>query len=194
MARTYKRDNRGRFASGGTSSSGGKAKTAKPPTRGRNRLTRDNAGRITSVGGQGATARGGRLKTAAGNKRGAVVAKIKGSGGRLRGGKPGSGADDQKQYGQFIQAAKVPTRDEDWGAKARGQGKRLGGGMVRGAMSSAPSGIKRYPDFQRAKGMTPAVWKEIKLMTDEGKRAVIGALQAGWSTSRALRMAYLMEP
>lgn len=94
MARTYKRDNRGRFASGGTNSSGAKAKAAKPPTRGRNRITRDNAGRITSVGGQGATARGGRLKTAAGNKRGAVVAKMSlrrgGVVGKPKGLKPGT--------------------------------------------------------------------------------------------------------
>jgi hypothetical protein len=126
MARTYKRDNRGRFASGGASSSGAKAKAAKPPTRGKNRITRDNAGRITSVGGQGATARGGRLKTAAGNKRGAVVAKMSlrrgGVVGKPKGLKPGNGANDQKRYGQFIQAAKVPTRNEDWGQRLVGKG------------------------------------------------------------------------
>jgi hypothetical protein len=58
--------------------------------RGTNRLTRDNAGRITSAGGEGATARGGRLRTAAGNLRATQTAKIKGSGGRLR--KPVGGA------------------------------------------------------------------------------------------------------
>lgn len=47
-------------------------------SRGANRLTRDNAGKITSVGGDGATARGGRLRTASGKQRGAVVAKVKG--------------------------------------------------------------------------------------------------------------------
>jgi hypothetical protein len=75
MARTYRRDSNGRFSGGG----GGSAKKGvRTATRGTNRLTRDNAGRITSVGGQGATARGGRLRTAAGNKRGAVVARIGG--------------------------------------------------------------------------------------------------------------------
>ena len=77
MARTYKRDSNGRFAGGGGGSSGGGSKrpAAKTVSRGVNRLTRDNAGKITSVGGTGATARGGRLKTAAGNKRAMQTAK-----------------------------------------------------------------------------------------------------------------------
>lgn len=79
MARTYKRDGNGRFAGGGNGSSGGgKRPAAKPVSRGVNRLTRDNAGKITSVGGEGATARGGRLKTAAGNKRAMQTAKVSG--------------------------------------------------------------------------------------------------------------------
>ena len=78
MARTYKRDGNGRFAGGGGSSGGGGGKrpAAKSVSRGVNRLTRDNAGKITSVGGEGATARGGRLKTAAGNKRAMQTAKV----------------------------------------------------------------------------------------------------------------------
>ena len=80
MARTYKRDGNGRFAGGGGGSSGGGSKrpAAKTVSRGVNRLTRDNAGKITSVGGTGATARGGRLRTAAGNKRATVTAKVSG--------------------------------------------------------------------------------------------------------------------
>ena len=80
MARTYKRDSNGRFAGGGGGSSGGGSKrpAAKTVSRGVNRLTRDNAGKITSVGGEGATARGGRLRTAAGNKRATVTAKVAG--------------------------------------------------------------------------------------------------------------------
>jgi hypothetical protein len=73
MARTYKRDSRGRFAGGGGSSSRGGGR--KQMQRGTNRLTRDNAGRITSVGGDGATARGGRLRTASGKQRATVTAK-----------------------------------------------------------------------------------------------------------------------
>ena len=80
MARTYKRDSNGRFAGGGGGSSGGGSKrpAAKTVSRGVNRLTRDNAGKITSVGGTGATARGGRLRTAAGNKRAMQTAKVSG--------------------------------------------------------------------------------------------------------------------
>lgn len=73
MARTYKRDSRGRFAGGGGGSSRGGGR--KPLQRGTNRLTRDNAGRITSVGGDGATARGGRLRTASGRQRATVTAR-----------------------------------------------------------------------------------------------------------------------
>ena len=85
MARTYKRDSNGRFAGGGGGSSGGGSKrpAAKTVSRGVNRLTRDNAGKITSVGGEGATARGGRLRTTAGNKRAMQTAKV--SGGKAKG-------------------------------------------------------------------------------------------------------------
>ena len=77
MARTYKRDSRGRFASGGGGS--GRPAPKKAATTANNRLTRDNAGRITGIGGNGATARGGRLKTAAGNQRATQTARLKGS-------------------------------------------------------------------------------------------------------------------
>ncbi len=76
MARTYRRDSQGRFASGGGRSARAKARSA---PRGTNRLTRDNAGRITSVGGEGATARGGRLRTAGGKLRATQTARISGS-------------------------------------------------------------------------------------------------------------------
>lgn len=72
MARTYKRDKNGRFAGGG----GGGKPAARGISRGTNRLTRDNSGKITGVGGSGATARGGRLATAKGNKRATQTAKI----------------------------------------------------------------------------------------------------------------------
>jgi hypothetical protein len=113
---------------------------------------------------------------------------------QLRGVRAQQKPSDQQNYAKFIQSADVPSRSENWGTTARGQGKRLGGGMIRGAMSAAPTGIKEYPDFERAKGMTPDIWEEVRLMTDEGKKAVIGALQAGWSSDRALKLAYIMEP
>ena len=108
MARTYKRDSNGRFASTGGARSGRPA--AKPVNRGRNRITRDNAGRITSVGGEGATARGGRLRTAAGNRRATQTARIKGTGGRLR--KPAAG-------GKGSRAGKVPKLRFDAAANSR---------------------------------------------------------------------------
>jgi hypothetical protein len=87
MGRTYKRDSNGRFAGGGGSGGGkgggGSRPSAKPVQRSANRITRDNSGKITSVGGQGATARGGRLKTASGNQRAAQTAKV--SGGKAKG-------------------------------------------------------------------------------------------------------------
>ncbi len=63
MARVYHRDANGRFASGGGGSSARPARKA-APTRAGNRINRDNAGKITGVGNDGATARGGRLRTA----------------------------------------------------------------------------------------------------------------------------------
>ena len=33
----------------------------------------------------------------------------------------------------------------DWGSKQRGQGKRVGN-MVKGGMSDAPTGVKKYPN------------------------------------------------
>lgn len=95
MARTYKRDSRGRFASGGGSGAS-KRPAPRPAPRGKNRLTRDNAGKITGTG-DGATARGGRLRTAAGNKRAVQTARIKGGVGKLRGGK-GTGLAAPQQF------------------------------------------------------------------------------------------------
>lgn len=46
---------------------------------GRMRQSRDNAGRITAAG-QGATARGGRLRTASGKKRAAQTSRLRGGG------------------------------------------------------------------------------------------------------------------
>jgi hypothetical protein len=111
MARTYKRDSNGRFAGGGGTRSGRPA--AKPVSRGRNRLTRDNAGTITSVGGEGATARGGRLRTAGGNLRATQTAKIKSSGGRLR--KPVGGGS------KSLSAAPTSGRNRKQAAAAQGE-------------------------------------------------------------------------
>jgi len=73
--RTYARDNRGRFASTGTARS--RPAPKKAATRGTNRLTRDNSGRIVGVGKNGATARGGRLRTGAGNQRATQTTRLR---------------------------------------------------------------------------------------------------------------------
>lgn len=79
MARTYRRDARGRFAGGGGGGGGGSRRPpARQVSRERNRLTRDNSGRITGIGGSGATARGGRLRTGAGNLRATQTDRLKG--------------------------------------------------------------------------------------------------------------------
>jgi hypothetical protein len=76
--RTYKRDANGRFAS--TGGGGSKRPAAKRVAKGPNKVTRDNAGRITSVGGEGATMRGGRLRTAGGKLRATQTTRVKAPG------------------------------------------------------------------------------------------------------------------
>lgn len=92
--RTYVRDANGRFASTPGGGGGSKRPKTRMAEKGPNRLTRDNAGKITSQGGNGATVRGGRLKTAGGNLRGRVLAKgpkqgVAGTVAKPRGLKPG---------------------------------------------------------------------------------------------------------
>jgi len=79
---SYVRDNRGRFAS---SPGGGGPKRSTPATRraamrAGNRLNRDNAGRISGIGRNGATVRGGRLRTAGGNRRATQIASMRPTG------------------------------------------------------------------------------------------------------------------
>lgn len=92
--RTYKRDGNGRFAS--TGGGGSKRPAAKRVAKGPNKVTRDNAGRITSVGGDGATMRGGRLRTAGGKLRATQTARVKAPGAKAgtiaKGGRGVSGA------------------------------------------------------------------------------------------------------
>jgi len=92
--RTYKRDANGRFAS--TGGGGSKRPAAKRVAKGPNKVTRDNAGRITSVGGDGATMRGGRLRTAGGKLRATQTARVKSPGAKAgtiaKGGRGVSGA------------------------------------------------------------------------------------------------------
>lgn len=98
--RTYTRDNRGRFASTGTARSRPAPKQA--ATRGPNRLTRDNSGRIVGVGKNGATARGGRLRTGAGNQRATQAARLKRA--------PMAGVVSRSGKARAVPAPRVPSR------------------------------------------------------------------------------------
>jgi len=167
--RTYVRDANGRFAS--TPGGGGPKRPAtKAVKRGPNRLTRDNAGKITSQGGDGATVRGGRLKTAAGNLRGRQVAKLKTMQG-VSYGKPKAKkqlqspearkervdfAKDRAKEAKFLKSLPKETRRAERIAKRSETDALASGG--RGA--SARQGIREgmtilRANFNKRKGLSP---------------------------------------
>src|SRR3990167_7622573 len=90
---------------------------------------------------------------------------------------------------ELQQQAVIATRQEDWGT-GRGGGKRIGAGMVVGAMGDPPRGIKTYPDFEHSPGVTSDIWDELRVLEDEDKRIAIGALQAGVAPDDAFRLVY----
>lgn len=172
MARTYKRDSNGRFASGGGGSTRPKARSA---PRGINRLTRDNAGRITSVGGQGATARGGRLRTAAGNRRAVQTARIGGKRagvvGKPKGLKPGAvkmakgGARQSRDYTSLAAVAARRERVTRGWERLRGSVlQKRKTVMIRSAQSSIYEGQRRLSQTGR---LTLDI---VKQGTPKGKR------------------------
>jgi len=207
MARTYKRDGNGRFAGGGGSSGGGGGKrpAAKSVSRGVNRLTRDNAGKITSVGGSGATARGGRLKTAAGNKRAMQTAKV--SGGRPAGtmkgkvkrdagaaGKVGQGKAAPKLSGIATVGAKLATRDKATGRGDRAEanikgrfsgqtGKRMDASIDRAVKQVKAANIARFADM-KPKGQVKAE----RAANAEAKRQAAAANPKRVRSAESLRM------
>ena len=159
--RTYKRDGNGRFASTGTS-----VKKSRPPAKsvakGVNKLTRDNAGKITSVGGDGATARGGRLKTAAGNLRATQTKRLKTMQG-VSYGKPAAktaakgskAAASTLRPGEFVKAnlrprnvaAKPQVSDKSWGKTKKEN-------LAKAEALARSEGYKPYVDTRRkAKGI-----------------------------------------
>lgn len=129
MARVYKRDSRGRFAGGG--GGGSSRPAARGISRGTNRLTRDNAGRITGAG-NGATARGGRIRTAAGGLRATQTARLKGGGGKLRGGKGKDRLTNARAQRKPVNGADLSRR------------------LQRAMSSSAYQ--RRYRDYERSRG------------------------------------------
>ena len=156
MARTYRRDSNGRFASGGGGSARPKARSA---SRGPNRLTRDNAGRITSVGGEGATARGGRLRTASGNKRAMQTARIGGKRagviGKPRGLKPQEGR--KLRTGIALSRmrevnAKIANRPDNAVVNIKG---RIGGQAGKRMNAQISRAAKESETYNRRKSMKP---------------------------------------
>ena len=120
--RTYVRDGNGRFASTGTTTAKARPAARRAATRAGNRLNRDNTGRISGIGRNGATVRGGRLKTAKGNARATQTASMRGAGFRAstiaKGGRGVSGkvarsmaaVRKERAGAQTAQATPMPRR------------------------------------------------------------------------------------
>jgi hypothetical protein len=167
MARTYKRDANGRFAGGGGSTRSGRP-AAKPVSRGKNRITRDNAGRIASVGGEGATARGGRLRTAAGNKRAVQTARIKGAGGKLR--KPVGGGQSKKAATTRAATPLTPSQ-------VQGQRRRASEKPVAFLERAQTRNSKRLQDLQSQKSSLETSLRRRRGKLDEtSKKAAAASL------------------
>jgi len=148
MARTYKRDSRGRFASGG--GSGGGRPKAKKVSREKNLLTRDNAGRITSVGGDGATGRGGRLRTASGKKRATQLERLKVRSSNMIGGRTARTVKGQKVMAKMAGAPKAKS--------GRAGGTQAITATAKGSgVGSAPKLVKARTTTGRGGRMKPPV-------------------------------------
>ena len=209
---SYVRDTRGRFAS----TPGGGAPN-RPPTkkasRGTNRLTRDNSGRIAGVGKNGATARGGRLRTGAGNLRARQIDRLKRAplqGAVSRGGKARSAA--AKKPAGWMQSPEARKDRVQQAADRKGYAKKL-----RALPKNARRAIQVERLARRQKGivvagitasqLTNIAEGRIRLIGNVGKRkgkltpGQIGAmartmsesarrLRVGMATGRRGRMRY----
>lgn len=139
-----------------------KVGTAKPkPSKG-NRITRDNAGKITSVGGEGATARGGRLRTASGKKRATATRKIKGDYGsfwrnRPKNTMPGKVKRDPNAMAKVGTAKPKPSKINRITRNNAGKVTSVGGdgGTARGGRLRTPTGKKRKTVTSKATGGKP---------------------------------------
>lgn len=74
----------------------------------------------------------------------------------------------------------------DWGRPQRGHGRRRGG-MVLGAMSAAPTGIRRYADYRACVpgGMSDAEWEEVRVFAQDEDRDLYVALRRGGASHAA---------
>ena len=155
---SYTRDNSGRFAS---SPGGGAPKRSNPAmrraaTRAGNRLNRDNSGRISGIGRNGATVRGGRLKTAKGNARATRLASMKPAG--FRGGTIAKGGRGVR--GMVARSLAAARKERMAGARVRTGAVQQGatatkpakiGGKVRLRRIAAPDGAIRKSDVAKAR-------------------------------------------
>jgi len=110
------------------------------------RYTRDNRGRFASAGGGGATARGGRLRTASGKKRATQTMKAASGGGDgvIRG-RTARTVAGQMAMGKL---AKRPEQAKP-AAKATGAGRRVGGASSTMKRQSQPSSGGVLRGYQR---------------------------------------------
>ena len=82
----------------------------------------------------------------------------------------------------------MPTEFQiDWGPRQRGQGRRAGG-MVMGAMSGAPTGIKTYTNRlgNLPKEQADAVCKTSLRDSHHGLDMCLRALSAGFNVNQAI--------
>lgn len=120
------------------------------------KYARDNRGRFASKGGGGATARGGRLKTASGNKRATQTMQVKGSGGKLRNRnntqlQNAASKGDKSAIASLNGQRKGPLKPARTDTKGQGWGTGLNqGGAPKRAFAKAPSGTIGKP-----KGLKP---------------------------------------
>lgn len=191
MARTYRRDSNGRFASGGGGSVRPKARSA---PRGTNRLTRDNAGRITSVGGEGATARGGRLRTAGGKLRATQTARIGGKRAGVVGGRVARTVAGEKVMAKVREAtATGRSRAQAAMAQAKRSRRTIEStrsqiiGARRGVTATAGGGSKIK--VKKARSTQLALGGGSELVTKKTVRRVAGSAGPAPGSKSSRRMA-----
>ncbi len=194
---SYTRDNSGRFASspGGGAPKRSTPATRRAATRAGNRLNRDNSGRISGIGRNGATVRGGRLKTAKGNKRATQLTTLRPAG--FRGGTIAKGGRGVRGMVARSLAAARKGRAGAQTAQASSMPRRVPAAQRPGSLTSTLRGTLRAvarADAARIRELEAITGQKIKPAaagtragTEAGARVrgaakggkVAGALRAG---------------
>lgn len=84
-------------------------------------------------------------------------------------------------------------RTVDWGPRQRGQGKRIGAGMVIGSMSDAPTGIKTYFDRTANLPDIEVVRPDISILDYDMVTLYLKARSAGYSHLESFRFSLEFE-